>query len=276
MRRRRAARSAGTPLDQPSDTYRAEYWNCRPASTDPRDHPDLARATRRRSTTTGAGLAGRSHRCRPVRRRWTGRSASPGDYEFAATADDGVRLYVDGVRVIDKWIDQAPTTYRTTLPLDGGPHKVVMEYYENAGGAVARLGYTRVADPPAETGYQAEYWNTPGATGPPSIPTGPADLEREDETLDFDWGEGSPGPGSPRTGSCRWTKTVTLSAGLYRFSGVRDDGIGPTSTTCRWSTSGLPATRYSIDKVVRVAARAAWSTSRERRRPSRVLLRPDR
>ena len=69
-------------------------------------------------------------------------SFAPGDYEFAATADDGVRLYVDGVRVIDKWIDQGPTTYRTTVPLDGGPHKIVMEYYENAGGAVARLGYT--------------------------------------------------------------------------------------------------------------------------------------
>ena len=39
-------------------------------------------------------------------------SFAPGDYEFAVTADDGVRLYVDGVRVIDKWIDQAPTTYR--------------------------------------------------------------------------------------------------------------------------------------------------------------------
>ena len=51
-------------------------------------------------------------------------SFAPGDYEFAVTADDGVRLYVDGVRVINKWIDQAPTTYRTTLPLDGGPHKM--------------------------------------------------------------------------------------------------------------------------------------------------------
>ena len=75
-------------------------------------------------------------------------SFAPGDYEFAVTADDGVRLYVDGVRVIDRWIDQAPTTYRATLPLDGGPHKVVMEYYENGGGAVARLSYTAVGDRP--------------------------------------------------------------------------------------------------------------------------------
>ena len=70
------------------------------------------------------------------------------------TADDGVRLYVDGVQVIDRWIDQGPTTYRTTLPLDGGPHAIVMEYYENGGGAVARLSYAAVGGPPTDGGYQ--------------------------------------------------------------------------------------------------------------------------
>jgi len=185
--------------------------------------------------------------------RWTRKmSFAPGDYEFAVTADDGVRLYVDGVRVIDKWVDQPPTTYRTTLPLDGGPHEIMMEYYENSGGAVARLGYEKVADRPPEAAYHAEYWNTPDATGTPPIPSGPADLERDDETLDFDWGQGSPGTGiAADQFVARWTKTVTLSAGVYRFTGAHDDGIrayiDDVPVVDRWTHGN---DEYSVDKVV--------------------------
>ena len=127
--------------EQPSDAWRAQYWNV--PGLGPITIPPPRRsscATRNRSTTTGG-------RARPARgiandrfvARWTRTlSFSPGDYEFAVTADDGVRLYVDGERVIDKWIDQAQTTYRATVPLDGGPHNIVMEYYEQGAGAVAR------------------------------------------------------------------------------------------------------------------------------------------
>ena len=36
-----------------------------------------------------------------------------------------------------------------------------MEYYENGGGAMARLVYTPVGDRTVETDYHAEFWNTP-------------------------------------------------------------------------------------------------------------------
>ena len=131
--------------------------------------------------------------------RWTRTlSLAPGEYEFAVTADDGVRLYVDGVRVIDKWIDQGPTTYRTTLPLDGGPHTIVMEYYENGGGATARLDYTRSATPAEHAVSRRSTGTRRTPAGAPTIPTRPADLERDDDTLDFDWGDGSPGTGIAR------------------------------------------------------------------------------
>jgi len=179
-------------------------------------------------------------------------SFAPGDYEFAVTADDGVRLYVDGVLVIDKWIDQAATTYRTTVPLDGAPHKIVMEYYENGGGATARLRYTKLSEPPANSAWHAEYWNAPDMTGAPNIPAGPPDLERDDETLDFDWGEGSPGTGiSADRFIARWTKTVPLSAGVYRFTGARDDGIRAyidnVPVVNAWTFGNA---QYSVDKVV--------------------------
>ena len=151
-----------------------EYWNAPPGvNAIPGTKPELARDEDAIDHDWGEGSPGRASESTGS---WPGgrtMSFAPGDYEFAVTADDGVRLYVDGVRVIDKWIDQGPTTYRTTLPLDGGPHKIVMEYYENGGGAVARLAYSRVGDPPADDTYRAEYWNTPDAIGARQHPDRP-------------------------------------------------------------------------------------------------------
>ena len=136
--------------------------------------------------------------------------------------------------------------------MDGGPHSLVLEYYENGGGAVARLRITPVGDPPADTAWHGRFWNTPDVAGIPEIPTEAPDLERDDETLDFDWGEGSPGAGIAGDHFvASWTRTVTLSAGVYRFAGTRDDGmrvfLDGVEIIDRW-TFGNAA--FSVDKVV--------------------------
>jgi hypothetical protein len=163
-----------------------------------------------------------------------------------------VRLFIDGVAVIDQWIDQGSTTYRTTLPLDGGPHSLVMEYYESGGGAVARLEQTMLGGPAVDDGYQASYWNTTDAFDPPSIPTTPPDVSRTDETLDFDWGPGSPAVGiAPNRFVAQWTKSVVLSAGVYRFTGGRDDGmrvfLDGTPLLDQWTFGN---DTYQVDRVV--------------------------
>jgi len=55
-----------------------------------------------------------------------------GDYRFYATADDGVRVYVDDTLVIDGWKIQPATEYHGDISLRPGKHKVVVEYYEEA------------------------------------------------------------------------------------------------------------------------------------------------
>ena len=48
-----------------------------------------------------------------------------------------------------------------------------------------------------------------------------------DGALDFDWGRGSPGAGCgvpSNDFSARWTRTVDLDAGTYRFTVTTDDG----------------------------------------------------
>jgi hypothetical protein len=67
---------------------------------------------------------------------------SNGTYDFEVTADDGVRVWVNGTLRLDKWYDQGATTYTFSVNLSG-PTTIVMEYYENGGNAVAKLKYTR-------------------------------------------------------------------------------------------------------------------------------------
>jgi hypothetical protein len=70
------------------------------------------------------------------------------DYEFALTGDDGVRLWVDGELVIDRWVNQAATTYRAARAMTAGIHNVRVDYYEASGQAVVRLGITKRDVPP--------------------------------------------------------------------------------------------------------------------------------
>lgn len=153
--------------------------------------------------------------------RWTGSiSLEPGTYRFATLTDDGVRLYVDGHLVIDQWRETAPAISLAYLDLSAGFHQVRMEYYEAQGGAVARLSWSRLADPSRPvTAWRGEYYRTP-------LPWGTPALVREDAKIDFNWGKGSPDPQIPVDGfSGRWMRDVYFDAGIYRFTTETDDGV---------------------------------------------------
>jgi hypothetical protein len=75
--------------------------------------------------------------------RWTGSLTTPtsGTYTIHVTADDGVRVWIDGNLVIDAWKVQPPTEYSWTGSLTAGKHSIRIEYYENYYGAVMKLGW---------------------------------------------------------------------------------------------------------------------------------------
>lgn len=63
-------------------------------------------------------------------------------YTFYTKADDGVRLWVNGVKIVDRWtnISAATENRSTTINLTAGQkYSIVMEYYENTGSATAQL-----------------------------------------------------------------------------------------------------------------------------------------
>lgn len=77
--------------------------------------------------------------------RWTSRpSLKAGVYRFSATADDGMRVYVDGQAIIDDWDAHQSTTPTSDVRLAAGAHTIVVEYYENNGNALARMSYARL------------------------------------------------------------------------------------------------------------------------------------
>jgi hypothetical protein len=111
-----------------------------------------------------------------------------------------------------------------TQQLSAGEHQIVLEYFDAAADAVARFKYELTDEepprppPPAEP-FAAQYFANPTLSGDPV-------LERSDAAIDFDWGEGSPGPGVPSNQfSARWTRTKDYAAGTYRLSVTGDDGI---------------------------------------------------
>lgn len=89
--------------------------------------------------------------------RWTGtvEASSTGAFQFQTTSDDGVRLWVNGVQVINNWTNHSATTDTSTaVTLTGGARYTIrMEYYDNGGQAVAQLR-----------------WKTPGSTSFVAIP----------------------------------------------------------------------------------------------------------
>jgi hypothetical protein len=81
-----------------------------------------------------------------VSARWIGNFRfEGGEYKFTATGDDGIRVYVDGVLVIDEWRQQPATTYTATRTVDAGTHEVKVEWFEATGNAVCKLDWTRVS-----------------------------------------------------------------------------------------------------------------------------------
>ena len=170
--------------------------------------------------------------------RWSGTLTAPstGTYRFQTYSDDGIRLSVNGVQVINNWTDHSPTTDTSAaINLTAGQKVTIqLEFYERGGGAVARLRWqtptnaTYVPVPasqltpsavPTINGLTGSYFNNITLTGTPAL--------TRIEGVDFDWGTGSPGTAiAANNFSARWSGTlVAAAAGTYRFQTVSDDGV---------------------------------------------------
>lgn len=180
--------------------------------------------------------------------QWTG-AVEPqfsGTYTFSTTTDDGVLLRVNGQLLVNAWVDQAPTTWSGTIHLQARQrYNIVMDYYQNGGGAVAQLAWSSALQGPTAIIPETQLY--PVSNPPPAVTlTGPAngsvftasasvsmvaEAAAQYNTLsNVSFYVGSSLAGSAT--NAPYGVTVTgLAAGTYTLTAVATDGSGLATTS---------------------------------------------
>ncbi len=169
-------------------------------------------------------------------------------YQFCAMADDGVRIKVNNVWVLDEWHANNGIAYcgsQYTLPK--GEYDVQVEYYENGGESLIYVWWEDVdpfspftpvispdsvpepppvsvpsvssAGPAPFDAWYGEYFGNRSLSGQP-------DRIRLDPWIGFDWNVGAPFAGmTDESFSIRWRRSAMFEAGYYKFCATADDGV---------------------------------------------------
>ena len=94
----------------------------------------------------------------PLTVRWTMRYQwEGGTLQFETLTDDGMRIFINGKLVWDKWVAQTPTTYQFAADYAAGVLDIKVEYFNDRNVGVAKVNLGRnlfsngVVPPPRET-----------------------------------------------------------------------------------------------------------------------------
>jgi uncharacterized protein YkwD/chitodextrinase len=154
--------------------------------------------------------------------RWQGNFVfDQGTYTFSTVSSDGIRLYIDGSLVLDRWIDQTPTLNTVQQTLSQGVHLITLEYYERTGWSVAHLtwqGSAPVVQAPSILSFSAT---------PSTVTVG--------QPTTLTWSVGGPA-------------TLAIDNGVGDVSGTTSKAIVPGQTT----TYTLTATNSAGSSTARV------------------------
>lgn len=198
--------------------------------------------------------------------RWTRALtvSEAGGFRVTVRADDGVRVWVAGRRIVDQW----SSVQRTDgyIYLEEGPHLLRVEYRELTGSAGIDLSLERIDRYPD---WQGAYYDSDDLEATPAF-------WRNDKQLDFDWGEDGPGSGLRRNDfSVRWTRQHDFVAGRYRFTVTADDGVrlsvDGVKLLDRWDRRG-DATTYTVDLSVKAGKRTIQLDYRDQDGPAEVRV----
>jgi LysM repeat protein len=202
-----------TPAPSPKGPWTGQYWNNRFLS----GYPTFTRQDQAVNFSWGrkgpsGGIGGTNFSV-----RWTQtKHFAGGRYRFNVTVDDGVRVWVDGQLIIDRWHDTAPQTYSAVRDLATGNHTIQIDYYQNQGGAQIKFWSKRVDVPAA---WKGEFFNNTNLSGMPAV-------TKSYPAINFNWGRKAPVHGiTADYFSARFTTESYFSEGRYRFVSTMDDGM---------------------------------------------------
>jgi len=184
-----------------------------------------------------------------VSARWTANLDVPSTetYKIITSSDDGVRLWFDGRMVINAWIDQGTTDYIAPINLIAGQiYSIVMEYYENGGGAVAQLSWQ---SPSLARQIISQGWLQLPVRATAPYPANTA-------------------VNAPQTAALRWIASAHATSQELYFGDDKDaveGGIAPTATLAADETTYNPGTLeagktyyWRVDEVSAAEAGSPW------------------
>lgn len=167
-----------------------------------------------------------------------------GFYFITASADDGLRVSLDGRPLIDQLSGPAGKPIRLGRTLSGR-HTIRVEYREISGPAHVRFNY-ELAHTPLR--WTAAYSGLADATG--SEPFVQQEAVGSAFQLDYDWGAGSPAVAPADGWAARWTGTFAFDGGTYLFRAEAKDAVrlylDGQLVLDRWYTYSLGEVRNSF------------------------------
>lgn len=137
------------PAPGPQGSWYASYWN----NTQLSGGPVTSRYEANINYDWGVGSPVAGVGADNWSARWTSFVYFPsGTYRFNTISDDGIRVYVHDRYVINNWTDHRATTDAGTISLPAGNYSVAVDYYDQTGGAIAKMWWERVGDYNGSTG----------------------------------------------------------------------------------------------------------------------------
>jgi hypothetical protein len=196
-------------------------------------------------------------------------------YTFSTTTDDGVLLYVNGQLLVNEWVDQGPTTWSGSINLVAQQrYNIVMDYYQDGGGAEAYLFWSS----PSLGGNMTaipESQLYPETNPPPSVAiVSPANGATYTASASVTVSANAAAQYNPLAGvsfyrgttllgtvsNAPYTLTTTgLGAGSYTLTAVAVDGSGLSATSAPVSITVHPATGLPYGLTNLVAAPAFYN-----------------
>jgi len=135
--------AAQTPATCPAPAAGA-FTGCYYNNTDLSGTPVLTRTDSQIRFDWGTATPAPSITPRNFSVRWQGYfNFEAAEYTFTSVASDGIRVYVDGQLILDRWRDQPAYIYNVRRTLSSGQHLVTVEYYERTGVAAAHLSWQK-------------------------------------------------------------------------------------------------------------------------------------
>ncbi len=197
--------------------------------------------------------------------RWTGQIEPKfsEEYAFHTFSNDGVRLWINGERIINNWTDHGEVEDTGKIKLEAGKrYDLRLEYFYNGGNGVTKLLWSSTSQskeviqsnalflPNKDgAGLKAEYFKDAWLSD--------LQLARNDATVDFAWGTKGP-LNKPRDPNAPTNLQIELPAGNYSAEWI-DPITGAVTKKESFKHNGgtrqFSAPNYKDDIALRIKAR---------------------